>query len=603
MEELSYFSKVDCAPGDLVAITIKRRRELALVIKVSTVLEERQTLRQASFTVRRISGKVSDGFLSKNMMESLSTIASILLLPLPKLLNDLLPVKLLAKESVPAFPSDREQKADNEVYALGLPKEERVTRYKSLIREYFAKKSSVVIFVPTLNHIEEFRNVLSKGIEDYLVIHHGSQGIKESATTLKTLLKESHPLLIISTPSLLPFLRSDVGVVIIEKESSAHYATFGDLSYDMKYVLAELARRNDKQLIFGATLLSVEMYHAVQQKRIRALVPLHLRNDTGVRVIQMDKDTYAATPYLSHATYALLKEAYTERRGHHLIYAQRKGMYPTTICADCGTLLTCTKCDTPLILHQIGLTRTYVCHQCEDITRVDEETSITCKHCSSWRMRLLGVAVSGLEQSILPIGLQTFVIDGEHTPTKEKAKKVYADWQMSPCGVLIGTEMALNLAQTSDSITIASLDSLFSLPEYKTDERIVSLIVDASEKTSGPIILQTRREKSPIIDLLRAHSFTQYYEQLLRDRIASKLPPEYTLIKVVFENCGDTERKKVEEKLADEETTWYELGGGKTLLIIHIPQHMWETEQKRRTKIASLTHGKHVQVNPITLFS
>ena len=45
-EELSYFSKDDVNPGDLVEITIKRRVCRALVLDAHDAGEERQSLRQ-----------------------------------------------------------------------------------------------------------------------------------------------------------------------------------------------------------------------------------------------------------------------------------------------------------------------------------------------------------------------------------------------------------------------------------------------------------------------------------------------------------------------------------------------------------------------------
>ena len=53
-EELTYFSKIEVHPGDLVEITIRKRICRALVLNVVNVEEEKQSLKQASFVTKKI---------------------------------------------------------------------------------------------------------------------------------------------------------------------------------------------------------------------------------------------------------------------------------------------------------------------------------------------------------------------------------------------------------------------------------------------------------------------------------------------------------------------------------------------------------------------
>ena len=53
-EELSYFAKDEVNAGDLVEITIKRRVCRALVLDAQNAEEDRQSLRQASFNIKKM---------------------------------------------------------------------------------------------------------------------------------------------------------------------------------------------------------------------------------------------------------------------------------------------------------------------------------------------------------------------------------------------------------------------------------------------------------------------------------------------------------------------------------------------------------------------
>ena len=157
-------------------------------------------------------------------------------------------------------------------------------------------------------------------------------------------------------------------------------------------------------------------------------------------------------------------------------------------------------------------------------------------------MATLGIATTGIEEELSRLGLPLFVIDGERTPTKAKVKKVHKEWLDAPYGILIGAELAHNIVTKCDGIIILSLDSLFSLPEYRTDEKIISLVTEMSEKVEhdehndSAILLQTRLKQSPVIKHLTTPSFREVYATLLKEREQFMLPPYFTVVRASYEN-------------------------------------------------------------------
>jgi primosomal protein N' (replication factor Y) len=283
-------------------------------------------------------------------------------------------------------------------------------------------------------------------------------------------------------------------------------------------------------------------------------------------------------------------------------------MYPTTICSDCGELFTCAKCHRPYVLHKIAGIRTYVCHGCESIVQINEETSLSCRYCGGWRMATLGIATTGVEEELSRLGIPIFVIDSERTPTRVKAKKIHKEWQESPYGVLIGTEMAHNIITSCDGIVILSIDSLFSLPEYRTDEKVLSLLTEMAEKlhrgihVDAPLILQTRLKNLPVIKQLTSPSFRDVYDALLKEREQFLLPPYYTVIKASFDNLSDDARRRFEQELEPYTVVWFEQGRGVTLLFVHIKESEWAHNQEVREKVKRVVLGSHPVVNPLHFF-
>lgn len=605
-EELSYFSKEDVNPGDLVEITIKRRICKALVLDSQEAEEERQSLRNASFNLKKISNILQKNFLDPKLWKALSYASSCLIRPLGTIMYDLLSEKSFENLSPICLPTDAK---GFEILLLEQSYETRIARYKTTIRESFSKKKSLVMFFPTVTDIEYAKDELARGIDDYVIVLHGSLTEKQYNEALLDIKENTHPLLILSTASLLPWMRTDLGLVIIEREQSHYYYTHGDNGYDMRFVIQSLARGSSIPCILGSHMLSLFAHMLFKQKNAHEVIPLQYRNDFGIQVIGMDNDNKSASPYLSRSALSLLHTAKVEQKGHFFLYAHRKGMYPTTVCSDCGSLFVCEKCKRPYVLHKIAGVRTYVCHGCENIVQLDEDTTLACKHCGGWRMALLGIATGGVEQELERLKIPLFVIDGEHTGNKTKVKKVYKEWLASPYGVLIGTEMAQNMIRKCDGIVILSLDSLFSLPEYRTDEKILSLVTEMAEKIKTKegepkykLILQTRLKNMPVLKQLVASSFRDVYETLLKEREQFLLPPYYTVIKASFINLQDDLRSRMEQELEPYTVIWFEQGRGVTLLFIHIKETEWLNSQPVRDRIKQIIYDGQPQVNPLHFF-
>lgn len=604
-EELTYFSKADVAPGDLVEITIRKRICRALVLSVTHAEAEKQSLKNASFVTKKITTILIKEFLHPKLWEALSRSSSIVLRNTGTVIYDLLSEKSF--DELTSLKVQREPRGF-EYILLEQSYDNRMLRFKTTIREMFSKKKSLVIFFPTITDLDNAKDVLSKGIDEYVISFHSLLTDKQYTQSQTTLRTSEHPLLILTTPSLLPWVRDDLGLIVIEREHSHYYYTHGDSGYDIRVIIESLARSSGVPCLLASHMLSLRAHMLYKIKDAVEIMPLQFRNDANVTVVPMTDENKTASPYLSRQALELLHHLKVNKQGHYFLYAHRKGMYPTTVCSDCGELFTCKNCHRPYVLHKIAGMRTYVCHGCESIVQLNEETSLSCRYCGGWRMTTLGIATGGIEEDLTRLGIPLFVIDGERTPSKSKVKKTYREWKDAPYGVLIGTEMAHNIITSCDGIIILSLDSLFSLPEYRTDEKILSLVTEMAEKlprgihSKTPLILQTRLKNSSVIKQLTSPSFRDVYDSLLKEREQFLLPPYYTVIKASYDNLPDDVRKRFEQELEPYTVMWFEQGRGVTLLFVHIREAEWSHDVDVRDKVKRVVYDAHPVVNPLHFF-
>lgn len=598
---LSYFSSEHISLGSLVSVTVKKKKVQGIVVGREEGIDEKLAIKSADFVIKKIEGDAPIECIDEDLLSSLTSFSLEALIPLPLLITTVFPQRLFhKKESARIYANKKEKRS--ELGLLSLPKEERETRYKSLARESFAKNESIIIVFPTIHELKEMAPRLQKGIEEYSLLFHSDLTQKELKESDEKLLTP-HPLLILTTPSLYSFSRNDIGLIILENEISQHYISMQSL--DFRELFIHLFKTLRVPTLCGGRMPSLARFALYEEGKAVETYPLYLRGGDSIQVVEMNGSKGLISPYLSKESIKELELLATEKRGHHFIYTQRKGMYPSTVCADCSTLLTCKDCQKPLILHTVGSSKMYMCHHCDTVIRIQEESPIYCAVCGGWRMKTLGIASSGIEELLRQTNIPVFVIDGERTKSKKEVEEVYTKWRESPVGILIGTELALHVLKECDSSTIASLDSLFSLPEYGIDEKIVSLVTLIREKTKGAMILQTRMIKNPLFKHLTDYTYLTYYKWALEERRNLHLPPYYTIIKAQFMYVSKEEKERRTELLLEKklEHAWFESGPQSLMLFIHIPKEDWERDEKLRYFVLGVTEESRISCNPKQFFS
>ena len=70
IEELTYFSSRDTAPGDLVTITARGKAVAALVTSVEDAKERKSNLRKSTLALKKLSGVKKKKFVSKEFLDA-----------------------------------------------------------------------------------------------------------------------------------------------------------------------------------------------------------------------------------------------------------------------------------------------------------------------------------------------------------------------------------------------------------------------------------------------------------------------------------------------------------------------------------------------------
>lgn len=564
-ETLSYFSTKDVAPGTLVSVTLRNKIIDAIVTESVDVSKEKGALKEASFSLKKIAKIKGPSFLQPEFLAAAHDTARYFASPIGALLHHIIPQALLVsftklekigkKSKTEIIDAPKIEKL-----VFQAPPRERISFYKTYIRESFAQKKSVFICVPTIEAIEYFKQALEKGIETYTITLSSDTPVKKIITEYNKIIENTHPHLIIATPAYLTFPSSNIGTIILEQESAHAYKTLRSPYIDFRVFVESFAHYAKIKLIMSDTLLRVETIWRHGEGELGEVAPLHYRTDTGTKIslvdMQRKKPDGSVAPFrlFSKSTLVSLQNE-LENNNRSFVFALRKGLSSMTLCRDCGTTMTCDVCGAPLVLYERkttqGTVRIFSCNKCKK----QKDSLTTCPHCKSWHLIPFGIGTDLIESQLkerFPTA-SIFRIDREVTKTRAQAKRIIEVWQRTPGGILIGTEMAF-LFMPDHGVTtsyIISLDSLFTLPSFRMNEKVLHIMLTLSEKTSNTIFLQTQNPDEKVVRSLTSSNVLYCIRDEIAERKLYEYPPFTTFIKISFSGSKEsvTEEKKILQEL------------------------------------------------------
>jgi primosomal protein N' (replication factor Y) (superfamily II helicase) len=252
---------------------------------------------------------------------------------------------------------------------------------------------------------------------------------------------------------------------------------------------------------------------------------------------------------------ALLRELEsTLARGEQaILFLNRRGTATYIFCRDCGYVLRCPNCDTPLTLHVEEKER-LLCHQCG----YERQKPKTCPQCGGKQIREYGLGSEKVEAEVnsqFPKA-RTLRWDWETTRQKDAHEMILTHFANHQADVLIGTQM---LAKGLDLplvtlVGIVLADVGLYLPDPFAGERVFQVLTQVAGRAGrsergGKVILQTFDPTSQVIRSTATHDVNGFYEYELEQRRRLGNPPFSRLVRLEFRHEDPSLAEKEAQKL------------------------------------------------------
>ena len=553
-EVLSYFSARQIELGSLVNIPIRKKVVPGIAVAIHDASALKSQLKSSDYKLRNVvsvnkTTPFSPIFLRtcihlKNYYAS--STGSILSAYTPKIILD-----NIEEFNFPE-PTDHDRRTDllPERSIFQAPLDDRVSYYKTLVREQFASQKSVYICTPTQAHADALYLQLSKGIEQRVVnIHTGltKKNLKHAITTIQ---QNEQALLVIGTANFLLLAHTDqFSTVITEFEGSGYYHRQKKPYTDARDFIYTYAYLSGMSFIAADELVQANTIYRSERDYFTPIKPTHFKIKKSVSfdfLYPTEKEFELKTyPILAKKAIMHIKQALSEKQPV-VVFAPRKGIAPLSVCQDCGTtVVDPSDGRTPLVLHEKSEKRFYQ----NPKTREKFEATDACVSCGGWRIKGLGISTKSMEEYINKVldkeKPSLYIIDSTETATPAKTKKAITQWQESK-GILITTEKSLPylINYRAHTVILASVESLIASPAYTAHERLARLVLSFADIATKNFIVQTRDTGLPVLNGLKKKNLADWYSSEIKDRSAFNYPPFGVTLKIETVGTKDAIGKK-----------------------------------------------------------
>ena len=337
---------------------------------------------------------------------------------------------------------------------------------------------------------------------------------------------------------------ANLGLIVVDEEHDQAYKQDDGVHYharDMAVVRAHIAKI---PVVLASATPSVESEVNARKNRYqRIALPSRFggQHMPHIEAIDMRREPPARGRFISPRLAGEIKIA-IERREQALLFLNRRGYAPLTLCRACGHRFACTICDAWLVDHRFR--QRLVCHHCG----FSMPRPQTCPHCAAEESLVaVGPGVERLQEEAAALfpEARTMVLSSDLITSIETMRSELADIAEGRVDIIIGTQLVakghnfprLNLVGVVDA------DLGLSNGDPRASERTWQLLNQVigragREQGRGVGYLQTHQPDHPVMKALIACDREAFYDSEIDLRERTLYPPFGRLASLIV-SAGD----------------------------------------------------------------
>ncbi|MFK8252694.1 primosomal protein N' [Ancylobacter terrae] len=327
----------------------------------------------------------------------------------------------------------------------------------------------------------------------------------------------------------LPF--RDLGLIIVDEEHDPAYKQEDGIRYHARDMAVVRARLNGAPVVLASATPSIETeVNARRGRYARLTLPERFSGNRVPRLepIDLRREGPPRGRWIAPRLATEMQKT-VEAGGQALLFLNRRGYAPLTLCRACGHRMRCPSCSSWLVEHRFR--RRLECHQCGYVSPVppscpachEPDTMIPC-----------GPGVERLQEEVAQLMPQarTQVLSSDLTGGVERLRLELEAVARGEIDVVIGTQLVAKGHNFPGLALVGVIDADVGLGhgDPRAAERTFQLLHQVAGRAGraaveGRAFLQTYMPEHPVMQALMAGDRDAFYDTEIATREAAALPP------------------------------------------------------------------------------
>jgi primosomal protein N' (replication factor Y) len=343
----------------------------------------------------------------------------------------------------------------------------------------------------------------------------------------------------------LPF--RELGLIVVDEEHDASYKQEEGVLYNARDMAVLRASLLGAPVVLASATPSLETWanaEAGKYGRVRLAARFGAAVLPVMRAIDMRGEDVPPGRWVSPT----LRDAIAARIGRGeqaLLFLNRRGYAPVTLCRACGHQIGCDQCDARMVEHRF--LRRLMCHQCGATVPIPQ----ACPHCGAeGKLAPVGPGVERMAEEAQALFPQAriAVLSSDLFASARALKERIAEIAEGGADIIVGTQLVAKGHNFPRLTLVGVIDADLGLQgsDLRAAERTFQLMRQVAGRAGraeapGEALLQTWQPEHPVIRAILAGDDEGFWRAEAEGRRAAGVPPYGRMAGIVL-SSGDVQQ-------------------------------------------------------------
>lgn len=340
---------------------------------------------------------------------------------------------------------------------------------------------------------------------------------------------------------------SDLGLIVVDEEHDPAFKQDEGVTYNARDMAVLRAHTGQIPVVLVSATPSLETIHNVWTGRYGHLVLPDRHGGAGLptlHILDLKKDRPERQSFIAPTLRKAVAETLAANE-QALLFLNRRGYAPLTLCRSCGHRMECPRCTAWLVEHRRS--ERLACHHC-GFSMPLPKICPSCHETESFAACGPGVERIHEEVKALFPEARTLLLASDTTEGDAAMRTALADIREHRVDIVIGTQIVAKGHHFPKLTLVGVIDADLGLSggELRATERTYQLLHQVAgragrEERPGHVYLQTYAPESRVIQALAAGSRDAFLEIEAGERERAGMPPFTRLAGIIVSGTNEAQ--------------------------------------------------------------